>query len=310
MQRQVGNLGIQLGLRAESFRLHFATDGAAPLSRRFLDLFPSASIMVRLDPARHLRLSYSRRIDRPDASVLDPTDRSTDPLNRVVGNPNIGPQYTHQVGLNAGWSSTMGNLGLAVHYQKTTNEWTPITTVDDQGVSTSTQQNLASSASYGASLTYALQRAGSLGGQLSVNGTRHVRDAANLADHYSGSSFRWAANAGLSARLFVGLGAEGMFAYTPPIDLPQGQRSNANYRADFGVRYRLLDNRASIRLSLQDPFGLTESSSRMQDVSYILIGQSHESTRAARIQMSYRLGGPGGMRGARRGPLRSPGPRR
>lgn len=93
--------------------------------------------------------------------------------------------------------------------------------------------------------------------------------------------------------------AEATFAYRPPVDLPQG-RSDASYEADFGFRYRFLGERASARLAIRDPFGLRQAGVRTQDISYIQIGRSRESTRSAQISISYTFGGQGRRRGDRR----------
>ena len=101
---------------------------------------------------------------------------------------------------------------------------------------------------------------------------------------------------GITTYLYLNrYGAEGT-----PTDLPQG-RQDARYRADLGLRYQLMDNRASVRLSLRDPFSLQGSSSRLGDRDYILIGRSEESTRSAQINVTYALGrrGGGGVRGGR-----------
>jgi hypothetical protein len=135
-----------------------------------------------------------------------------------------------------------------------------------------------------------------------MSGRRNVRDASNLAERYSGSSFRWSSRANVDAAITSSLTAQANFSYSPPTDLPQG-RTDARYSTDLAIRYRLLDNRASIRLSLRDPFGLREQSSRLQDISYIQLGRSRESTRSAQISVNYSIGGggSGGGRGGRGG---------
>lgn len=299
VRREFGDLGVQLGLRAEHLDMTFEVPTGEEFHRDYFDMFPSANLSYRFDESRQMRLSYSRRIGRPGASVLNPTDLSTDPLNRRVGNPDIEPQYTHSVSLNASWSGSAGSLRLSPYYRKTTNDWAQITTVDDAGISTRTYQNLASQESYGASLTYSLRQRDGWGGQASISGRRQVRDASNLAERYSGSSFRWSTRANVSARITSALSAQGDFSYSPATDLPQG-RSDARYSGDVGLRYRFLDDRASIRLSLRDPFGLRQTSSRLEDLTYIQIGRSQESTRSAQINFSYSLGGGASMRGGGR----------
>jgi outer membrane cobalamin receptor len=299
VRREFGDLGVQLGLRAEHLDMTFEVPSGEAFNRDHFDVFPSANLSYRFDGSRQMRLSYSRRIGRPRASVLNPTDLSTDPLNRRVGNPDIEPQYTHSVSMHTSWSGSAGSLRLSPYYRKTTNDWAQITTVDDAGISTRTYQNLASQESYGASLTYSLRQRDGWGGHASISGRRQVRDASNLAERYSGSSFRWSSRANVSARITGALSAQGDFSYSPPTDLPQG-RSDARYSGDVGLRYRFLDDRASIRLSLRDPFGLRQTSSRFEDLTYIQIGRSQESTRSAQINFSYSLGGGARMGGRRR----------
>ena len=300
LRRDFGDLGIQVGVRAEHVDLEFEIPTGERFRRDYFDVFPSFNVSYRFDRSKNVRLSYSRRISRPGASVLNPTNRSTDPLYRRVGNPDVEPQYTHSFSLNASWSGSAGSLRFSPYYSRSTNEWQSITTVDSAGVSTRTYQNIASHSSWGATLSYSIRERNGIGGHVSLTGRRMVRDASNLADRYSGDSFRWSTRANLSARITSELSAEGNFSYSPPTDLPQG-RSDARYSSDLGFRYRLLDNRASLRLSLRDPFGLQETSSRLQDISYIQIGRSRESTRSAQINLSYSFGGGGRMRGGDRG---------
>ncbi|HSJ25062.1 MAG TPA: TonB-dependent receptor [Longimicrobiales bacterium] len=296
LRRQFGQLSMQLGLRAEHVDREFEVPGGETFRREYTNFFPSANLSMRLGDGRQVRLSYSRRVGLPGASVLNPTDLSTDPMNRRVGNPDIEARYTHSLSMNASWSGSAGNLRFAPFYRATTNDWTRITTVDDEGVSTRTYQNLAGQSQYGASLTYSLRQRGGWGGNVSVTGRRDVRDASNLSSRYSGDSFRWSSRVNLSAQVTGDLSAQGNFSYSPPTDLPQG-RTDASYRSDLGFRYRLLGNRASLRLSLQDPFGLRSTTSRTQDLTYIQLGRSQETTRSAQINLSYALGGGGRVRG-------------
>lgn len=292
LQREFGEVGVQLGLRAEHVEARLGIPTGETFRRDYVDVFPSLNVSYRVGGGGRLRLSYSRRTGRPGADVLNPIDRSTDPLTRLIGNPDIEPNYRHSVSLDASWSGTFGTVRVSPYYQRMTNDWARITTVDAEGVSTRTYQNVASEASYGASVTYSLRQRGGWGGHVSISGRRHVRDASNLADRYSGNSFRWSSRANINAAVTSALTAQANFSYSPPTDLPQG-RTDARYTTDLALRYRLLDNRASVRLSLRDPFGLREQSSRLQDIAYIQLDRSRESTRSAQISISYALGGGG-----------------
>lgn len=301
LERQFGSLGVEGGLRAEHVDRRFELPEGETFGRSGMDFFPSANVSYRVGEDWNLRLAYSRRVERPRMSVLNPVDLSTDPAYREVGNPDIEPQYSHTVSMNVSWSlSSAGSIRLSPYYRTSRNGWAEITTVDDVGVSTRTYENVTSRQDYGASLTYSIRQRGGWRGNMSVSAAREVRDASNLDERYSGSSLRFSSRANVNGNLTEDLSAQANLSYYPAADLPQGRR-DARYRADFGLRYRLLDQRASIRLRLRDPFELRRSSSRLQDLDYILIDRTEESFRSAQISISYALGGGGESGGGRRG---------
>lgn len=296
LQRQLGPVGVQAGLRGEHSDTRLETPTGEAFENDYFSLFPSASLSARIDQERQLRLSYSRRIGRPSTSVLNPIDRSTDPLNRRVGNPGIDPEYTHSLSLHAIWSTPLGRLRLSPYYRRTDGGWAEIRSVDGDGVSTRTWDNVTSEERYGATLTAWLPRGERLSGFVSVGGNRAARDASNLAERYSSSSFRWQTRLNLEAMVTDGLSVESRTSYRPAVDLPQG-RTDAQVSTDFGIRYRFLDRQASLRMSFQDPLGLRESSFETRDLTHVQIGRSSESTRSLRFSLSYAFGGDGGMRG-------------
>lgn len=296
LQRQLGLFGVQVGLRGERADTRFETPDGQVFENDYYSLFPSASLSARIDQQRQIRLSYSRRIGRPDSNVLNPIDRSTDPLNRRVGNPYVEPEYTHSVSLDVSWNTPLGRLGLAPYYRRSENGWAQITQVDENGVSTRTWDNVASEERYGASLTAWMRRGGRVSGFVSLEGSRQVQDATNLSEDFRSSAFRWRTRMNLEGSVTDDFAVEGRFSYTPPVDMPQG-RSDGRFSTDFGFRYRLFDRRASLRMSFEDPLGLQESSFETRDPTHVQIGRSTETTRSIRLSLSYTFGGQGAFRG-------------
>ncbi|HEX6041830.1 TonB-dependent receptor domain-containing protein, partial [Longimicrobium sp.] len=200
--RQFGAFSAQVGLRAERADTRLDVAGLEDaVENSYFSLFPSANLRYDLGGGRDVRLSYSRRVRRPQVWVLNPINRSNDPLNRSVGNPDIDPQYTHSLSLETSWTGTFGTLRFSPYYRRTVDDWAQIKTVDDQGVSTLTWENLASVESYGTSLTASIRPVGGVGGSLSVSGSREVRNASNLATDYSGDAMRYSARGNLSAEI-------------------------------------------------------------------------------------------------------------
>ena len=299
LQRQLGVFGVQVGVRGEHSDTRLEVPTGETFDNDYYSLFPNVSLSARLDDNRQVRLSYSRRIGRPQTSVLNPIDRSTDALNRRVGNPYIQPEYTHSVNMDMNWSTDVGRLRLSPYYRRTDGGWAQITQVDADGVSTGTWDNVTSEARYGATLTAWLPRGQTINGYVSVGANRQIRDASNLSDRYSSSSFRWQTRTNLEAAITDQVSAEGTFSYSPAVDLPQG-RSDARLSTDFELRYRFLDRKASLRMSFQDPLGLQGTSFETRDLTHVQIGRSSESSRSIRFNLSYAFGGGSEMGGGRR----------
>lgn len=291
VSRTLGRFSASGGVRLEHTGITFEVPGFGTFDDGYTDLFPSASVMYRSQSGKRLRASYSRRVSRPGASVLNPQNRSTDPLNRSVGNPDVEPTFTHSLSFDAGTTIGKTTVALAPYFAWVVNSWAPITTVDSLGISTRIYENVAGERSYGLSLLVGTRIRKKWSANVSVSGRRQVRNAGNLSARYSGTSTLWSGRATVVGRVTSSLAVTGAFRYTPPIQLPQG-RSSSRKGADFGVHYQLLERRASVRLSLVDPFNLARrSSTSTGDLSYVQIARSYRSSRSASFSVSYVLGG-------------------
>jgi hypothetical protein len=290
--RTMGKLNAQVGLRAERADTRLTVpETDEKFDHGYFSLFPSANLRWDLGGGRDVRLSYSRRVRRPSPGILNPVDRSNDPLNRSVGNPDIDPQYTSSLSLETSLTSTFGTLRFSPYYRKTTDDWTQIKTVDADGVSTVTWENLASVESYGTSLTASIRPIGGISGNVSVSGSREIRNASNLSTDYSGDAMRWSARGNLSARVTEKLAVQAMGYYTPARDVPQG-RISSSLMTHVGLRQTFLKDRATVNLMVTDPFNLYRSSFETHDPTHIQIGRSRFSARSAVLSFSYSFGSP------------------
>ena len=87
--------GYSVGLRSEYMNRKVDT-----VHFKRLDLFPSVYVSYKIDDFRNISLSYSRRIERPDAYSLNPVKVWILPNEVHVGNPSLKPQYNHSFELN------------------------------------------------------------------------------------------------------------------------------------------------------------------------------------------------------------------
>lgn len=292
LTRGLGDFGAQVGARAERVSTRLDVPGAETVGNDYDSFFPSAHLSWDLGSGRSIRLSYSKRIRRPSPWVLNPIDRSTDPLNRRVGNPDIEPQHTHSVSLETSWTGDLGTLRFSPYYRKTVGDWARLTTVDDAGVSTETWENLASIQAYGTSLTASVRPSDGWRGYASLSGFREVRDASNLVFDYSGASMRWSARANVSGRLSPSLAVQAMLYYTPAREVPQG-RVSARVMTHVGLRKSFWGDRASVNFTATDPLGLWDRSFTSSDPTHIRTGSSSRSPRRATLSFTWSFGSPG-----------------
>lgn len=290
--QKVGKLGVQLGVRAE----RADTDFELPLrdesfANDYGSLFPSANLSYELGEGKQVRLSYSKRLQRPYVFFLNPINPSVDPLNRYVGNPYLKPQYTHSYSLETSWTGGLGSLRLSPYYRRTVDQWDQIKRVDSLGVSTVTWENLASIRTLGASLNASLRQRGPFSGFVGVSGFRETRDASNVSLEYSGTSYRWSTNANLSAKLSPTLNVQGQASFWPARDVPQGRISSSIY-SSIGARQQLWGNKASLNLSVMDPFDLYRSTFTTSDRTHQQTGRSNWSMRQASLSFTYNFGRP------------------
>ncbi len=287
--RRFGAFGAQVGLRAERADTRFTLPSGESFENDYGSLFPSANVSWDFGEGAQARLSYTRRIRRPRAHILNPIDDSTDPLNRSVGNPYIEPQYTSSFSLDLSRTARWGTLRLSPYYRSTENDWARIKTVDEAGVSTVTWENVASQETFGTSLTASLRPIHGWGGFASLSANHERRDASNLAETYSGSSTRWSARVNVNGNLTSTLSAQMMVSYSPARDVPQG-RIGARTMMHMGLRQRFFDGRGSINVSVMDPFDLWSSNFETRDPSHVQIGRSDFSMRRATIGISWAFG--------------------
>ncbi|WAC13400.1 TonB dependent receptor [Dyadobacter pollutisoli] len=89
---------LQAGLRYEYTRTDLGEPGEPPVvRRRYGSFFPSIFWTKDLNKTSSLRLAYSRRIARPQYSLLAPWVIFTSPYTFVTGNPNLLPTFTDAV---------------------------------------------------------------------------------------------------------------------------------------------------------------------------------------------------------------------
>jgi len=115
-QNQIKDFGYQLGLRAEDARLDTHLEGyngnvlvGSDGNIRYRRLYPSVFLTQKLKGEQQVKLSYTRRVNRPRPWDTNPFLDVSEPFNYRQGNPNLLPEDVHSF-----------ELGYSKYFKKVT----------------------------------------------------------------------------------------------------------------------------------------------------------------------------------------------
>jgi hypothetical protein len=287
----LGHLSLQGGARGELARTQFDVRSSGHhFDNDYRSLFPSANVAWDFGKGRNVRATYSKRIERPSPYYLDPDVRSSDSLNRFVGNPHLAPRYTHSWSVDASWTGSRGSLRLSPYLRETVDNWDVVTRVDAAGAAVSTYLNASSIRYYGASVTGSLRQTARVGGTLSLGVSQEHHDAGNLSSQYRRNVTGWSANGNVTYKATKALDLQGYLRYAPARALAQGRASS--YTAlSLSSRLKVREN-AFVSLSFNDPFNMAKYSSSTGDATYAQTTTSHNRIRSASATLSWTWGKP------------------
>lgn len=142
----------QFGLRAENTQSkgNQLTTGIS-FDRNYLQLFPTVYFQYAANEKNQFVINYGRRIERPDYEDLNPFIEFLDRYTFEKGNPDLKPQFSHNIELSHTYNSF---LTSTLNFSKTTDI---IQQVIEQNEATNEtfikKANIASQTQYGFSVT-------------------------------------------------------------------------------------------------------------------------------------------------------------
>lgn len=292
----VGKLSYQLGLRGEQTNLsgnQLAT--AEQFTQHYFDLFPSAVLAYELPHEQRGQLSYSRRIQRPDAGELNPfTDRS-DQLNLVTGNPKLLPEYVHSVELGDQFTLAGGrSLSATAFYRLETNTaqgFRQVVTDSLTGnlVTSTTRQNLGQETSYGLEVVGASPVAAFWKVNLTASTFRRLIRGGVGSTPINTASQVYTTRLNNNFTLSKRLGAQLALNYRSPINTAQGTR-RANFNVDLAARYNVLGDRGTVTLRVADLFNTLRFNSTAYGEAFATNQRFKRESRIAFLGFAYRFG--------------------
>ena len=291
------------GLRAE----HTHSDGELTSTqqnddekvvRNYLNFFPSAGLTYSLNQSNNVRLSYSRRIDRPNYQDLNPFEFRLDELSFQKGNPFLRPQYSNTVGFTHTYK---GTLSTSLNYTSISDVSTQITEADDANENASRLRfvNLARQTNLGLTVSYPFSIAKWWNVYATVTGYRLHNEAnieGDVIDLTVTSMNGYAQN---TFTLPKGFQVELSGWYNAPAIWAGNWTTDSQWDMSAGISKQLFKNQGNLKVSVSDIF-LTNPWGGESNFGILqMTGSGRWESRQVRINFSYAFGNKQ-VKGARR----------
>jgi outer membrane receptor protein involved in Fe transport len=254
----------KMGLRYErtDINANYSNAPQQEVESGYNTFVPSVSLIKKLTDDQTLKLSYSKRIERPDYRNLNPFINTTDPKNITSGNPYLQPEIGHRIELTYGRDTKdAGYFSITAFYRVNDGDIQPFIifypelSVGDStfyNVNVTTFQNIGIEKNMGLSLFSDLHPTSALG--IRTNIFMFQRHTINKIDTgYNSNSFNYRLNINLSYQFKKNFAAEFFGNFNSPRHEAQGKYpSFTNY--SFAVRKQIWNKKGSIALMATNPF--------------------------------------------------------
>lgn len=303
---KIGKFRYQAGLRMEYVKYEGTSSQVKGqvYTSDFLNLFPSAFLSYELPKDQSVYLSYTRRTDRPRFWHLLPYVDLSNAQDTSVGNPNLIPEFVHNVELSYNKLHEKGhNLLISTYYQYTQNLITNYKVLYGDGTSFTQRRNLNAGITYGLEITGQVQLINRVwDANISTNFFQNKIIGANVDPTLDNSGFGWIAKVNTSIRLPKEFSLQFNYNYQSPKVVAQGIRSEAMW-LDVALRKNFWDGKGNIVLNVSDIFNARKYTTNFDFGNISQTDYRDMETRIGNITFSYRFGGneKKGMGGRKRG---------
>ncbi|RAK69860.1 outer membrane beta-barrel family protein [Hymenobacter edaphi] len=287
------------GARLEHTRIsgEFRSSGTV-LRTNYTNLAPNLMAAWALTPDHTLKLSYSRRIQRPGIWYLNPYINTADRRNVSSGNPNLNAELTDAYELTYTTFIKKSSVTFSGYWRQTNNAIESVArlvpgtellaTTDTTRILYTTFRNLARNANYGLSAfgSTKLTEKWSLSGNANFYWRQVSSPALGLSN--SGGMFNlnlnssWQFEKGWSAQFFA-------FANSRQVTL---QGRNSGYRIySLGAKKEFWDKKANVVVAVINPFNARLAfRNDLATPSFDYENNSYFYNRQIRVSFFYRFG--------------------
>ena len=281
-----GRFSYQAGLRME--HSHVVTrlvDTDEVNDRKYADWFPSAHVGYELLGENTIQVSYSRRIRRPRFWYLNPFVSFSDSRNLWQGNPNLDPEYTSSYEINHVKYFEKSSISSSIYYRHTTDVIQRIREIDDQGITVTKPQNLATRDAWGLDLTYSV----GLTKNWKIDGNVNFFRQITKSDEYGDAdTYSWQGRLNSRLVIFKDVETQLRLNYRGPQETTQG-RSKDVFHVDIGISKDVFKGNGTVTLNVRDLFNSRKRRYITEGDGFYSEGDFQWRARSTTLTLSYRL---------------------
>lgn len=293
LSKEWKRLSMQLGLRLEhthsaGHQLGNAMKADSSFTRDYTNLFPTIYFSYKLDDNANnvIGLNYGRRIDRPYYENLNPFISPLDKFSYYVGNPFLNPSFSNTLTLTHTYK---GKLTTTLSLGSIDNEVTE--TIELQGKIMYSRPGNIGSTRFG---TLSVDAAIPVGKWLTVNaygefGYYHYKSQLYTETLDASGPYGFFS---VNNQVLLGKGWSAELGAVYRTDVVSAQFiSGTFWQVNTGLQKKLLQDKASIRLSLSDIFFTRVNKGIINNLAHADATYNNVyDTRIARLTFSYRFG--------------------
>lgn len=285
-----GPFGAQLGLRAERAYTTFdLTTTGESFNNRYFSVYPSTHVTYSPVEGQTFKLSYSKRVRRPNTWQLNPFGDYDDPTSRRVGNPYLNPQYTHAFETSYSRIANAYTLSLTPYFRRTVDAISWSQRLTDDGVTLTTFENFATENSYGAEIIGTLDVDRWLRTRGSFNLYQTDTDGSNVDNELSASALGFSTRFSATLTLPTDVQVQLSQFYRSARDVPGG-RIDPFTRTDLAVQRDLLDGRANLSVRASDILNTMGFNMWRESAQYYQASTRDFNAQSLQVSLRYNFG--------------------
>lgn len=277
---------ISIGLQPEYTETNFdIRNNSNRYVNNFWSFLPFATVMKKWKNEVNINFAYKRTVQRPKLNELNPSLDYADPYNTRSGNPYLQPYYADNFDLGVGKWNKLYNINASVGYNLLQDIYSSIRTLQPDGSTFTTWQNISGRNEYEASLWGGYTLTKKAKANISFGYTYNVYSEFDRTVRYfrNGGSFYSTLNG--SYQFSDLLNANGSFTYNRFAN-PQG-RVRSTLSMNIGVQRKFFQKRIIVTLNFIDPFRQQQNSNSTYGNNFNLESYSTTNTRNYRVVLSY-----------------------